>query len=79
MLQCMGLQTVGHDLATEQQKQHTHNYFISMNVIHWNLIDYIENSISLLADKEVSLVPQWCKENVLNVKNTKSKQKNGGL
>ena len=76
MLQCMGLQRVGHDLATEQQKQHTHNYFISMNVIYWNLIDYIENSTSLLADKEVSLVPR-CKENVWNVKNTKSKQKMG--
>ena len=77
MLQCMGLQRVGHDLATEQQKQHTHNYFISMNVIYWNLIDYIENSTSLLVDKEVSPVLPWCKENVLNVKNTKSKQKMG--
>ena len=48
-----------------------------MNVIYWNLIDYIENSTSLLVDKEVSPVPPWCKENVLNVKNTKSKQKMG--
>ena len=63
--------------AKNQHESATGIHMFAKNVIYWNLIDYIENSTSLLVDKEVSLHPPWCRENVLNVKNTKSKQKMG--